>query len=232
VRGILRGIAGDTMAAQSLVLALALCGCKPTAAAPPPGLYPLPFDVAMDRLRHADIEGFRNARQCGLLIHFHPYETAGSAITWDVESSGQPMLSFTVRLAPAGADTQATIEVPPGHDGKGEEYDGNQAYDQPALMQPLRPAVQELIDAAMAQRAYDWHRITDLSSEGAPNNTQGICVSGKQILETEGQAGNVNDPGGMTHEQAEQWRDSERERVNAPPEDLTKPTLIPTPGAQ
>ena len=217
--------------AVAFSLAVMLCACKPAAVAPTPGFYALPLEVAMDRLRHADIEGFRNARQCGLLIHFHATETAGTAIAWDVESNGMPMLSFTVQLASSGTGTQSTIVVPPGRDGKGEEYDGKQSYPQPAVMQPLRPAVQELVDAAMEQRAYDWHRLPPPLNIG-PDNTEGICSSEKQNLEAGGATYDVNDPGGMTHEQAEQWREKERQRVNAPPEDPTQPSLNPTPGAQ
>lgn len=197
------------------------------------GYYALPVNTAMERLRHADITGFRNARQCGLLIYFSQTEASSDAITWDVTSSGEDMLFFTVRLAPSGSGTQATIEVPKAASGSGELYDGNQTYDQPAMMQPLRPAVQELIDSAMEQRPYDWHKIAGPLDTGG-GDTAGICTSEKQNLEAGGATYNVRDPGGMTHEQAqqmhnEQMRDEQKSNHTASrPEDNTRPMVNPT----
>jgi hypothetical protein len=134
-----------------------------------PGVYSLQVEEAFKRLTNADIDGFRLAHQCGILIHFHaqPNEVAHS-VTWRVESSGEQVLRFTVRLADMQGKTSASFEIPADPKG-GEVYDGDYFVPRPAVNQPLRPALQELVDAAMAQRPYDAARI-----RGA-QNTDGVC---------------------------------------------------------
>ena len=59
---------------------------------------------------------------------------------------------------PSGQGSIVAIEVPIGPNGA-EIYDGQQRYSHPALMQPVRPSVRELVDAAIEKRPYDWHRL-------------------------------------------------------------------------
>lgn len=119
-----------------------------------PGVYDLPVEEAYARLQKADIDGFRMARQCGMLIYFKAEETPGKSIRWTVTSSGRKVASFAVRLVPQGNRTRVEIGVPPDPAG-GEIYDGKKVYRRPAFNQPLRPALWELVDAAMAQRPYN-----------------------------------------------------------------------------
>jgi hypothetical protein len=175
-----------TIGAAMMALALAGCGRAET------GVYDLPLAQAYDRLEKADIAGFRTARQCGLLIHLQALKKVGDAITWQVTSSGRPMLSFTVDLDATDAETtRATIRVSGPHKS-GEAYDGDEFYVRPALNQPLRPAVQELIDAAMAQRPYDVWNIPQ------PINTDKVCSVQRASIESRGKAFSVDDkPGDM-----------------------------------
>ena len=154
------------IAAGAAVLLLSACSN-------PPGVYSLPVSEAYARLAKADIDGFRLARQCGVLIHFHAQpDDASHSIAWRVESSGQPVLRYTVHLTEAQAKTQASFEIPAdptgGPNGK-EVYDGDYFVPRPVLHQPLRPALQELVDAAMEQRPYDVARIA------GPPITDGVC---------------------------------------------------------
>jgi hypothetical protein len=79
-------------------------------------------------------------------------------------------------------------------------YDGKQAYDHPAFFQPLRPAVQELIDSAMEQRSYNKKRIPDAENLRL-DDTLSNCSNGRASLER-GSAWRIDDPPGMSHEDA------------------------------
>ena len=180
------------IAGAFLGIATAIAGCADPA---PKGRYPLAVAEALARLEKADIIGFRNARQCGILIHFSAWHRDKNTIGWIVTSSHQQVASFEVSLSAAENGTQATIIVPKGDNGA-EIYDGEQTYSHPAMMQPLRPAVQELIDSAMDRRPYDWHLIDGTL------NTDGLCSSELQNLQAGGATYKLGDPEGMTHEAA------------------------------
>jgi hypothetical protein len=176
-------------------LAIAACSRAPA----PKGQYPVSPKEALHRLESADIIGFRNARQCGMLIHFTPIYPDDGSFGWSVTTSGEEVAKFTVSLAQAGNGTAATINVPAEPKG-GEMYDGMQEYDHPALMQPLRPAVQELIDSAIERRPYDWQRIQGTLNAG-PNETASRCGNGHDNLKR-GRVWRLEDPPGMAHEDA------------------------------
>ena len=143
---------------------LLLVGCS--SAPPEIGTYPLDIAAATARLAHADDEGFRAARQCGILIHLDQQPSA-SGFSWQVSSSGFSVLRFSVVLAAIDASrSRATIDVPADPQG-GEVYDGTKQYARPAVSQPLRPAVQELIDAAMDQRPFDGSKLGAIDSQCA-----------------------------------------------------------------
>jgi hypothetical protein len=181
--------------ASALVgVALAVAGCKPSLKT-----YPVSLAEAHARLDKADVIGFRNARQCGLLIHFEKRLPVGNLVTWWVRSKNQLVASFSVSLSQTGNGTQATIVVPKAADG-GEIYDGKQHYSHPALMQPLRPAVQEMIDAAMEKRPFDWHRLPDPLSVG-PNDSLTNCGMGQESLQR-GIPVELTDPEGVPHDVA------------------------------
>lgn len=201
---------------MAMLAALALSGCK--AAPPPADYYEVPPATAYERLRHADIMGFRDARQCGMLIHLNAIEDSPRAITWTVSSSNVRLLYFTVRVSPKGQGSLITIDVPKAANG-GEFYDAEQDYKHPAVMQPLRPAVRELIDAAIANRPYDWHRIPDPLSTGA------LCDSLRDNFEASGNPYYLDDPSGMSHEVAEEGR--KKSGQNFAPDPDPAPPPIP-----
>jgi len=180
-----------------MAAALSLTGCK--TAPPPENYYDIPPATAYERLRHADLIGFRNARQCGMLIHLNAIEDAPRAITWTVSSTNIRLLYFTVRVSPQGQGSLITIDVPKAANG-GEFYDAEQDYKHPAMRQPLRPAVRELIDAAMASRPYDWQRIPP------PLSTGELCDRMAESFERTGVPSSIDDPAGITHEAAEEVR--------------------------
>jgi hypothetical protein len=181
--------------ASALVgVALAVAGCKPSQKT-----YPVSLAEGLARLDKADVIGFRNARQCGLLIHFKKSGPVDNSVTWQVQSKGHLVASFSVSLILTGNGTQATIVVPKAADG-GEIYDGKQHYSHPALMQPLRPAVQELIDAAMEKRPFDWHRLPAPINVG-PNETMTNCGMGQESLQR-GIPVELSDPEGVPHDVA------------------------------
>src|SRR6185436_9203746 len=175
-------------------VALAVAGCKPSQKT-----YPVSLAEGLARLANADVIGFRNARQCGLLIHVEKLLPLDNLVTWQVRSKRRLVASFSVSLSQTENGTQATIVVPKADDG-GEIYDGKQHYSHPALMQPLRPAVQELIDAAMEQRPFDWHRLPDPLNAG-PNDSLNNCAMGQQSL-ARGIPVELSDPEGVPHDVA------------------------------
>jgi hypothetical protein len=185
--------------ASALVgVALAVAGCKPSEKT-----YPVSLTEGLARLDKADVIGFRNARQCGLLIHFEKQLPDGNSVTWRVRSKHKIVASFSVSLSQAGNGTQATIVVPKAADG-GEIYDGKQHYSHPALMQPLRPAVQEMVDAAMEKRPFDWRRLPDPINV-APVATMNNCGMGQQTL-ARGIPVELSDPEGVPHDVAVKLR--------------------------
>jgi len=177
--------------------ALVLQGCKPGPGAD--GFYNIPPEAAYDKLLDADIKGFRNARQCGMLIYFVTNSDPRRSITWTVTSNYVRVARFAVRIAPKDKGSIISIDVPKGPNGE-EMYNGKQRYTHPAIMQPLRPAVRELIDAAIAGRPFDWKKIPD------PLNTDGLCGSLRNNFEASGRPYVIDDPSGMTHEQAQEMR--------------------------
>lgn len=174
---------------------LAACGSGP-------GTYEVPLTDALARLEKADLDGFRMARQCGILIHLRAGSPRDNAITWHVTSSGQEVLSFTVRLAEEGSGTAAAIEVPPDPKG-GEMYDGKQFYPRPAVKQPLRPAIRELVDAAMAGRAFDGKGL---------GNSDKVCDVQRAGLESGSFTFGINDRPGMDQRQSAQAEAEEEKR--------------------
>ena len=170
---------------------LTVTGCSQP---PPKGEYKLPLKEALSRLENADIIGFRNSRQCGLLIHFDTRGAINNSITWIVTSSSREVAKFTVALSPFENGVKSAIIMPKGDKG-GEMYDGKQHYSHPAFMQPMRPALQELIDSAMEKRPYDWNLIPDPINIG-PSDSMNNCGLGQQTL-ARGFPMDLDDPEGI-----------------------------------
>lgn len=173
--------------ASIVAIMLLLSGCGGN-----PGTYDIPLGEALARLEKADIDGFRKARQCGILIHLTASKPRDNAITWHVTSSGQPVLDFTIKLSAEGEGTRAAIEVPADPKG-GEMYGGNQFYPRPAVNQPLRPALQELVDAAMEQRPFDGQGL---------GNSDDVCNVQRGGLESGAFTFGVDDRPGMDSRQS------------------------------
>jgi hypothetical protein len=184
------------LSAAMVVGMLAGCGLLK-----PEGYYDVAPATAFALLRSANVTGFRDARQCGMLIYFSASDDGSSTVTWNVTTRGVSLASFRLRVTRSGEGSIVSIELPRAPNGK-EIYDGQQHYAHPAFMQPMRPALREFVDATIEQRPYDWHRIPD------PLNTDGLCSSMRQNFEASGQPYDVHDPSGMTHDQAEATRAS------------------------
>lgn len=159
------------------------------------GHYDIPFDEARARLMKADITGFRNARQCGFLIHFALNTPNPQTVGWRVTSSGKTVASFFVKLTPANNGVDASFDIPAAPGG-GEIYDGNQSYNYPMFQQPMRPALQELVDAAMEQRDFNWEHIPSQYLNTGPNETLSNCFNSKASLKR-GHPWSMSDPPGI-----------------------------------
>ncbi len=175
-----------------IAIAFAVEGCN----APTPwGRYAIPFEEARARLMKADIIGFRNARQCGYLIHFALNTPDSRTVGWTITSASQLVAQFHIKLAATETGVEASFDIPAAPGG-GEIYDGKQPYDYPMLMQPLRPALRELVDSAMEQRPYDWERIPRELLNVGPNNALSNCGNGRESLRR-GHPWSLKDPPGI-----------------------------------
>jgi hypothetical protein len=168
-----------------IVLAAGLSGC-----AQEPGVYSLPLHDAYERLAHNTFDGFKLARQCGILIHISPEPIQDESIIWRVFSSDEEQVSFTARLSAVGdKKTKVTVEVSQDPDGT-EAYDGKDFYPHPAFRQPLKPAVEEAIAATLENRPFDVAKVVDI-----PGDNQ-VCNIQRGGLESTGRAFSVHDKAG------------------------------------
>jgi hypothetical protein len=173
----------------------------------PAGTYEVPVEVAYERLIAGDMDDFRTARQCGILIHFLAEKELNKQVRWRVISSGMQVAEFTVRLIPVDAQTtRFEIDVPADPAG-GEIYDGSKFYPRPALHQPLRPAIEELVAARMAQRAYDPMGLPSTDSDS-------VCDVQRAGLESGSYVWGVNDRPGMDARESAREAAAEEARVD------------------
>jgi hypothetical protein len=135
----------------ALAAALSIPGCSK----PPANHYVIAAHDAYTRLAAADLGDFIMARQCGILIHAHTSTDAEKAVTWHITSEGEQQLSFTATLTPVTEkETQIDISVSKDASGK-EAYNGSSFYPRPAVFQPIRPAVAELIASTLEGRKFE-----------------------------------------------------------------------------
>lgn len=162
--------------------------------------YPLSVAEALRRLDHADNEGFRYHRHCGVLFKVGSRKSDDHSVTWTARASNKDVLSFTVSVSPSPNGVTTKISMPLAKDGR-EMYDGTQKYNHPILRQPIRPAIVELIDAAMEKRSFDNERIpeTDRYLDRSPSGA--ACSEDSQILD-QGFAAEYDDPPGPSVETA------------------------------
>lgn len=151
----------------------------------PKGQYALSQRDANARLAANDFTEFRTDRQCGILIHVRPSAHARGSMTWQVWSGGVSQLSFTATLTPVDDHhTKVDITVSPKLGGH-EPYDGTQFYYRPAVKQPVRPAIEEQVAAALEARPYDVERLPAAAKDS-------VCLVQRGGLE-EGMPFDVND---------------------------------------
>lgn len=166
-----------------LLMAVGLAGCSRAE----PGVYPLPVHDVFLKLAENKLDDFKRKRQCGLLIHFRPEGIVDKSVTWRVYSSGREMLSFTAHLTPLGeTSTKVDVEVSKEPDGS-EAYAGGDFYKRPALLQPLKPAVEEAIAAELEGRAFDPMRVPQ------PAERDRVCQIQKASLQSNGKPFSVED---------------------------------------
>jgi hypothetical protein len=154
----------------------------------PKGHYPLTVQEARARLAANSFIEFRSDRQCGVLIHIVQSARSERSITWTVSSSGLSQLSFTAVLTPVDARyTKVDVTMVPELGGR-EPYDGTQFYPRPAVRQPVRPAIEEQVAAALETRPYDPKRLPQAKKDS-------VCVVQRAGLES-GFRFSVNDEPG------------------------------------
>lgn len=183
------------------MLAVAICAILTGCSSAPPDVYAVPIGVAYEKLRAGGLKDFRYARQCGILIDITSEGVPDKSVRWVVTSSGLNVASWIARLAAVDADhTRITIEVPAAPGGKGEIYDGHQFYPRPALHQPLRPAIRELIESRLEGRDFDVER----SPNGGENES--VCNVQRGGLQSGAFKFGVDDIPSMDSDESERTR--------------------------
>ncbi|MFO1183229.1 MAG: hypothetical protein U1E56_00415 [Bauldia sp.] len=164
---------------------LSACGGEPPL---PEGQFAVGTHDAYDRLLKGDLSEFIFTRQCGILIHANAVGEMDRSVTWRITSSGQEMLSFTASLTALG-EKRTKIDIAVSKDSSGHEaYDGTQTYRRPALRQPVRPAIEELVASLLEGRSFDIKRVARPMRDTVCDVQRGGLESGVQF--------NVNDKPG------------------------------------
>ncbi|MDE2302638.1 MAG: hypothetical protein KGK11_08780 [Sphingomonadales bacterium] len=137
----------------SVLLAVALlAGCT---TAPDDDLFQLPLGDAFMRLQMADLAGFKAVESCGAPLSIATDPIAPDRIRWRLASGISDVATVTVQLTAEGDDaTRVAIDIPPTAQQQPFVVRGI-ALPRPVVQQPLRPAVQELVAAALQQRPFD-----------------------------------------------------------------------------
>jgi hypothetical protein len=143
--------------------------------------YPVAIAEAMRRLDDADNAGFRYHRHCGVLFDFGSFQSDDHTVTWTARTAGKDVLSFTVSVLASPKGVTTTVSVERADNGR-EMYDGTQSYNHPILRQPLRPAVTELINAAMEKRPFDHLRIPVKDRYMDTSPSRQACSEDTQIM--------------------------------------------------
>jgi hypothetical protein len=176
--------------------AVALSGCQP--GQDQAKEYPLSVAEALQRLDHADNDGFRYHRHCGVLFKVGSRKFDDHSVTWTARAGNKEVLSFTVSVSPSPNGVTTKISVPVVGNGR-EMYDGTQNYNHPILRQPIRPAIVELVDAAMEKRSFNNERIPEKDRYLDRSPSGAACDLDSQILD-QGFAAEYDDPPGPSTE--------------------------------
>ena len=158
---------------SALAVGLLLCACSKQ-----PGVYDLPVHEAYVRLATNKLKDFRAKEQCGILIELEPTGVPDKAVTWMVMSEGEWLFHFTANLTPVGAHkTKVDVDILKDPSGR-EFYDGTEFYFRPALMQPVRPRIEEAIAAVLESRPYDLAHVMHAGSNDVCAVQRGKIESG------------------------------------------------------
>jgi hypothetical protein len=129
-----------------------------------PASWPLGLDIAQSRLRQADSAGFLAAMACGSGLDINA-SAKEAGMDWQVAQGLTIAARFSVTLvAENGSMTTAQMD----------------AADSPVLRQPLSKGVEELVTAAMEQRALDKAKLGKLACPAKPAASAAPSVSGAQ----------------------------------------------------
>jgi len=128
--------------------------------------WALARDAALTRLQKADSAGFLAAMACGQGLEISN-SLSENGMDWQIDQGLSHVAKISVKLvAENGSQTSAQIEAP----------------DSPALRRPLASGVQELVAAAMEQRALDKAKLGKLACPAAPQASAKPNVSGAQAM--------------------------------------------------
>lgn len=122
-------------------------------------VFPLSPVDAESRLHNLDDSGFIEARRCAVPITLSAQSLDATTIKWSINAEGTEGAAFSLKVEPAENGQSRVIIALPKDPAGGEIYDGNQHYEHPLVQQPLRPALEELVTAALEGRKFDPARI-------------------------------------------------------------------------
>ena len=163
----------------------ALSGCAPQADPALPPAYTLSPADALARLRQADLAAFAAAERCSDAVDVAAADSGDGGLKWSVTRGLFNIAGFSVRLDPVDAGVRPVIVVPADPAG-GEIYDGSGHTENPALRQPVRPALAELVDSALTGRRFDAAKVR------AAQPADGLCHGGSVSVSGAGKAMDVS----------------------------------------
>lgn len=136
-------------------------------------VYPLAPEEAASRLHNLDDTGFSEARRCAVPIALSAQSLDAATIKWTISADGTEGAAFSLKVEPADNGASRVIIALPKDPAGGEIYDGSQHYEHPLVQQPLRPALEELVAAALEGRKFDPARVKG-------GNGDDVCVLQRQ----------------------------------------------------
>lgn len=154
------------------------------------GVYKMSTAEVYKRLVDSRFEEFLGQQQCGILIHLKRSGVHEKSVTWQITSRGREMVYMIARLTPRGADrTKIDIEIGPKEWNGREAYDGSHMYMRPAVRQPVRPALEAQIDAALGVKPYD---VVEVARKGGNRDT--VCNVQRGGLQAGVRVFSIDDP--------------------------------------
>ena len=178
-----------------LLCVLGFAGCSE--APLPPDQFRLNAADVYERLTKSDFKDFMRNRQCGILIYIKIFRRSEKAITWQITSSGREMLQFTANIEPVRAGvTRVSISLPKDPKTGREVYDGEQFHPRPAVLQPVRPAIEEQIAALLEGRPVGADRLVHRTNDGntfSVTNKDRVCLVQRGAVQSGGKPFSIED---------------------------------------